>query len=122
MAIPTKEELVCYDGLDEKCVVNHFLGRSADEVYEMFRSTGFLYAEDFMWMAATGLMYYLAPAFRYIESPESDGDWEFVTGVVNSLGFQIKHYGAGPELADLTRLVANYVRGNLGKFCAADEA
>jgi hypothetical protein len=36
MDVPTKDELIGdNDDLDARCVVKHFLGKTADEVYEM---------------------------------------------------------------------------------------
>jgi hypothetical protein len=77
MRIPTKDELVDYDSLDDRTVVNHFLGRTADEAFEMFRTNASQYAEDFMWMAQRGLEYYLDPVCRYFQSCDSEGDWFF---------------------------------------------
>ena len=62
---PTVKELVgCsrpVTGLDERCVVKHFLGKSQDDALREFQDRGSLPTEDFAYMAADGLRYYLPP-------------------------------------------------------------
>ena len=86
----------------------------------MFRSDGLFFCEDFMWMAKAGLEYYLDPAWRYIQSGDSAGDWEFASGLLTSLAFQTETYKPTPGVARLVRCVSDYIRLNAAKFCGVD--
>jgi hypothetical protein len=119
MNIPTKDELVEFDGLDERCVVKHFLGKTSDQAYDMFRS-GSHYCEDLMWMSPRGLQYYLPPAIRYLESEESRGDFEFVSGTMTSLSIQVTQNQLSASLVDSIRSLISFVRSNLVKFGVED--
>jgi hypothetical protein len=46
--IPTASELVEFGSLDERTVLQHFLGKSQADAYEMFGTAGARYTEDLM--------------------------------------------------------------------------
>src|SRR6266511_4509203 len=89
---PTVEELVgCkppVTGLDEGYVVEHFAGKTQAEAIREYQSQGAFLAEDFAYMAAVGLRYYLPPALEYLRS---SGDGDFVHGLMCSLHVQVRH-------------------------------
>ena len=80
MRPPTADELVGPQphGLDEKCALKNFLGKTQEQALEMFTSAAV--TEDFTYMASTGLCYYLPAAVSYLESDEAAGHWSSLTG------------------------------------------
>jgi hypothetical protein len=119
---PTIEELVgCsrpITGLDERYVVKHFLGKTQAEARRMYPSGGIHLTEDFTYMAAAGLRYYLSPAFDYLRDEESTHDWEFCHGLLCSLSC---HFGSGSrpatDVVQLIQEVARYCDSHREKFC-----
>jgi len=119
--IPTTFELVHgYRGqvidLDEQCVVKNFLGKTADEAYEMYCSYyNHVYTEDLMWMNVGGLEYYLPPAFRYVQDDRSKCHCVFTSGLLLALSCQIRRE-LPLHLKLIIRSAVEYVRSNLSKF------
>ena len=66
MTIPSKEQLVDHDGLDERYVIKHFNGKSVDDAYRMFADKPSLYCEDIAYMSLAALEYYLPAALAYL--------------------------------------------------------
>ncbi len=118
---PTVEELVgCsrpVTGLDERYVVEHFLGKTQTEARKMYPSGGLHLTEDFTYMASDGLRYYLSPAFAYLRDDESTHDWEFCHGLLCSLSC---HFGSGSrpanDVVQLIREIAGYCNSHREKF------
>jgi hypothetical protein len=137
MAIPSENELVNPDLIDAPWVCGWFLGKSGDDAYEMYRSgedalgrdfniSGF---EAFSYLSVGGLEYYLPPAIRYVENPESAGNRDFVCGLLASLSTHLSHEpirrawspqvapnGIPPDVVNSIRKLADFVRQNLQKF------
>jgi hypothetical protein len=135
--LPTEDELVDRNAIDAPYVCGWFLGKSADEAYEMFRSdsdgagrdfwpNGF---EAFAFLSVRGLEYYLPPAIRYVQSSDSLGNGDFVRGLLSSVSTHLssepirRNWSAQlppnplqPETVDSIRKLAEYVRQNLKKF------
>jgi hypothetical protein len=129
--IPTEDELVDADHIEAPYVCGYFLGKTADDAYEMYRSEDFFPSgfEAFSYLAVRGLAYYLIPAVRYLESSDSAGNRDFARGLLSSLSnhlysepirrAQSPHLPAHPlprEIVASIRHVANYLRSNLTKF------
>lgn len=118
---PTIEQLVgCsrpVTGLDERYVVKHFLGKTQAEARKMYPTGGLYLTEDFTYMAADGLRYYLPPALDYLRAAESEHDWEFCHGLMCSLYCQVT--ASQPLPADVLALVkeiAIFCDGHRQKF------
>jgi hypothetical protein len=122
MTIPNRSELVDGDSLDGRKVLQHFLGKTADEAYEMYCSDlNHCYTEDIMWMAVRGLEYYLPPAIRYIEEVKSKGDCDFVSGLLGALSVHLEFSGLTARFIEIIRGVLGYIRANKTKFVITDE-
>jgi hypothetical protein len=137
MNIPSEEELVDRNDINAPYVCGWFLGKSADEAYEMFRSDSDGGGRDF-WpggfeafanLSVRGLEYYLPPAIRYVQSRESAGNGDFVRGLLSSVSThlynepirrvwspQLPPNALPPAVVDSIRELAEYVRINLEKF------
>jgi hypothetical protein len=117
MNVPTKHELIGNneDDLDARCVVKHFLGKTVDDAYEMFRS-GSCFCEDLMWMEPAGLEYYLRAATKYLQSEDSRGDWEFALFTLGALMIQVTQNQLPLSLVASIRDLVAYVKSNLAKF------
>ncbi|HEY3965534.1 MAG TPA: hypothetical protein VGM05_13340 [Planctomycetaceae bacterium] len=130
--VPTELELVGDSHhIETSYVLGFFLGKTADEAYDMYRSDDFVPGglEAFSYLSVRGLEYYLPPAIRYIESIDSSGNNEFVSGLLSALSDQMFHEPIRkcwsprippnplpPHIVDSIRRLAEYVRLNLKKF------
>ena len=102
--IPAIHELVDYqEGLDEQCVIKHFLGLSQEEAASMIiEETPFpygVYTEDLMWLSDRGFAYYF-PAFveasiKICEQKGKEYAEEICSGIIISLLF---HAETNPQL------------------------
>jgi hypothetical protein len=101
--------------LDEKCVLEHFLGKTQEEATQMFPSSS-MCAEDFMYMAAAGLCYYLPAAMKYLRSDASKDDWIFAHGLMCSLSAQVGIFGMRGEPLILIKQIADYCDTHRAKF------
>jgi hypothetical protein len=115
---PTENELVKYpDGWDEKCCLKHFLGKTQEDVEKMFNKYhGGGYTEDFTYMTAAGLCYYLPPAFNYLKSESSNEDWEMAHGLMCALSSSITCFGMSGDPIPLIKEIAEYCAANKSKF------
>lgn len=103
--------------LDGLTVVKNFLGKTQADARRMFeaRRGGFT-TEDFMWMAAEGVRYYLTPALEYLRSKESNENWEFCHGLLCSLAFQAEQGGLPSDVLRQIREIADYADAHLTKY------
>jgi len=113
---PTATELVGPPphGLDEKCVLKNFLGKTQEQAREMCKSSAV--TEDFTYMASAGLCFYLPAALRYLESEDAAGCWEFAHGLVCALSSQVAIFGMKGEPLALIAQVADYCDTHREKF------
>jgi len=100
---PTIEQLVgCkppVTGLDERYLVKLFHGKNQAGAVREYRKRGSYLTEDFAYMAADGLRYYLPPALDYLrEGP--DGDYDFCHGLMWSCRSSSHSFQEGYEQAD----------------------
>jgi hypothetical protein len=101
-------------GLDEKWALQNFLGKTQTEAKEMCRSSAV--TEDFTYMAAAGLCYYLPAVLSYLESEEADGHWEFAHGLMCALSSQVGIFGMRGEPLVLIKQIADYCDTHREKF------
>jgi hypothetical protein len=118
MKIPTEQELAgtkpyC---LDTEWMLKNFLGKSKEEAINLMKSTGGI-SEDFAYMAATGLRFYLEAALEYLKSDEvATEEWDFPNGLLCSLMCQVKHFNVDRAALPLIREVAEYCKNNSDKL------
>ncbi len=116
-SLPTRQDLVGEPPytLDEHNVLRNFLGKTREEVRTMFPAASYL-TEDFMWMAEAGLNYFLPSALDYLQSPDSDRDFDFAAGLLCSLAYQIETHRLAHKLVELIKSIAGYVKAHQDKF------
>ncbi len=117
MKPPTADELVGPPphGLDEAWALKNFLGKSQDQARAMFHR-GSALTEDFTYMAPAGLCYYLPAALNYLESEDSNGDWDFAHGLMCALSGQVGTFGMRGEPVILIKQIAEYCHAQRAKF------
>lgn len=121
MNVPSKDQLVDYDGLDERYVVKHWNGKTIEDAYAMFAAGISLYYEDITYMSVAALHYYLPAALAYLQSDESNEDWGCASGVMASLSCVCNRTDLTPPVIVLIRDITRYVADNLAKFDAEDD-
>ena len=121
MTVPSKEQLIDHDGLDERYVVKHWNGKTLDDAYRMFTEGGSAYCEDITYMSVAALHYYLPAALTYLQSTDSNDDCEVASGVMTSLSCVCNRPDLTPPVVGLIRSITNYVADNLPKFDADDD-
>jgi len=117
-SIPTRAELVDYDGLDEEHVLKCFLGKSQEQAYAMVLGNPMYFTEDLTYMAAKGLTYYLPVYERYLRLDNSQHDADFAGGALTALHSRIKHCNDSlpVELLAAIKAFVAYVKDNQAKF------
>ncbi len=89
-------------------------GKTQAEAIREYQSQGAFLAEDFAYMAAVGLRYYLPPALEYLRS---SGDGDFVHGLMCSLHVQVRHRKPLPgDVVDMMKQAARYCDAHRDKF------
>lgn len=90
-ALPTRAEINVYDSLDERCAVEHFLGKDLDQAEELFRENFLKYREDLMWMGPKAFCFYVKAAIRYLKDPEGFDDWDAISCFHTVVDFQLEY-------------------------------
>ena len=72
-------------------------------------------------MSGVALEFYLPAALSYLQSTDSNGDWECASGVMTSLSCVCDRPDLTPSVVVLIRNITNYVADNLAKFEADDD-
>ena len=121
MTVPSKDQLIDHDGLDERYVIKHWNGKTVDDAYKMLADKPSLYCEDITYMSVVALAFYLPAALSYLQSTDSDGDWDCASGVMTSLSCVCSRPDLTPPVVGLIRNITNYVAANLTKFDADDD-
>jgi hypothetical protein len=119
MRPPSKMQLVGEEplGLDHECVVEHFLGLTQDEARKMFPGRMHSLTEDFMWMAPSGLAYYLPPVLDYLKSEEGKMDGDAAHGILCSLSTQIELSSPLPtEVVALSKEICAYIKQHCKRY------
>jgi hypothetical protein len=111
------QDLIDREGLDERQVVSHFLFKTTEQAYEMFRRPeGQLYLEDLTYMSLGAFEYYLPAAIRYVEGEESNGDAEFVSWLLGAVLVQATSRKFAPPLANVVRRLIEVIRSRTDAF------
>lgn len=97
-------------------VLSHFLGKNQTEAFDMYVKMGHALTEDFAYITAQGLEYYLPPTLEYLKSEKSIGDWNFVHGLLCSLSCQADQGNLQGEALRIATEIALYCRLNEKKF------
>lgn len=119
MEIPQREDIVTCGSLDEETACRHFLGKTMDEVVEMFNEASGIYQEDLMWMGLSAFTYYVKAAVKYIESDASKDDSEMAHCFIGLLEFRLEWEGellavsAADLLEGCSYLLEHYIKFNL---------
>ena len=118
---PTADQLVGPppQGLDEQWALQNFLGKTQAEARAMSRNSAI--TEDFTYLAAEGLCYYLPAALGYLESEESAGCWDFAHGLMCALATQAGIFGMRGEPLVFIRRIADYCDTHREKFALGSE-
>ena len=118
MKIPTEKQLAgskpyC---LDTEWMLKNFLGKTKEEAIELMNSTGGI-SEDFAYMAAEGLRFYLEAALEYLKGDAvATEEWDFPTGLLCSLMCQIEHFNVDSSLLPLIKEVGEYCKHHTEKL------
>jgi len=117
MKPPTANELVGPPphSLDAEWTLKNFLGETQEDAREMCRGNSSV-TEDFTYMAAPGLCYYLPAALSYLTSDDSTKDWDFAHGLMCALSSQVSIFGMRGEPLILINQVAEYCDMHREKF------
>lgn len=85
--LPSLEDISPTKGLDldEKCAVEHFLGKSIDEASLLFKENAFYYGDDLMHMGRIAFAFYLPALKPYLESSESEFDSDIVNHLLGTI-------------------------------------
>ncbi len=116
MEMPTREQLVTGDSLDEGWVARHFLGKSREQALELYAGDNFSWTEDLGYMSAYALEYYLEPLDRYLRSEQSQNENDVAMGVLTALTYQIHAAKLSAALRRKIRDLAHYLNANTAKF------
>src|SRR5687767_6247100 len=117
MRLPTAKDIsprygTDYDGNDERCAREHFLGKSLDEAEALFRKNALFYEEDLLWMGAPAFRYYVSAFIRYIRSEHSRCDPDAINCFASLLAQRAEQtVDVAPiagELADACRYVIDH--------------
>ncbi|GAA5508892.1 hypothetical protein [Novipirellula caenicola] len=121
MAIPSKKQLVDGDGLDERYVIEHFLGKSVEDAYRIFADGGGYITEDISYMSIFALDYYLPAALKYLQSSDSVNDWEFASGVLTSVSCVCNRCDLTESLRRTMSSIVEYISLHLDKYDATND-
>jgi hypothetical protein len=114
--IPTAAEINRYDSLDERCAVEHFLGKDLTAAEALFRENFLYYQEDLMWMGPRAFCYYVQAAIAYLLSPAANGDADAANAFCSVVESQLENdrpaiAPAIPRLRDaIESMLANFSR------------
>ncbi len=103
--------------MDHEQVLEHFLGLTQDDARQLFPGRMHYLTEDFMWMAAAGLAYYLPPVLEYLKSDEGNHDWDAAHGILCSLATQIELSSRLPcEVTALAKEICAYMKEGCERY------
>ena len=113
MTLPTRQDIIVHDSLDERLACEHFLGKSLTEAEALFRENSLYYQEDLMFMGASAFRFYVQAAISYIQSEQASGDSDiiscFASILEHRLEFEAEELGAvAPQLVSLCRYIIEH--------------
>ena len=91
MDVPTAKDISPTEGqdLDEKCALEHFLGKTQDEAKELFFEDAVYYECDFKWMGANAFTYYFPTIEPYLNSKDSENDADVLNALLGTIGSRL---------------------------------
>lgn len=117
--LPTAIEISPTNGLDldEKCALEHFLGKTETEAEKLFFEAAEIYQEDLMSMGDKAFAYYLPALTPYLKSNESRNDSDIVNYLIGIIGRRLEFTPSSIDLAKESVLdLLNYCLDNYEKF------
>jgi hypothetical protein len=123
MKIPTEQELAGVKPycLDTEHMLKNFLGRTKEDAIELMKKNGGS-SEDFSYMSATGLRFYLEAALDYLKGDEVANEvWDFPTGLLCSLMCQVKYSNVDASVLPLIKEVGEYCKNHTAKLDLDDD-
>ena len=97
--LPTRDEINVFDSLDERCAVEHFLGKSLVEAEALFRENFLYYQEDLMFMGARAFCFYVRAAINFLRDPESQAGCDDVSIFLTDVEFRLDWCDAGDDVS-----------------------
>jgi len=121
MRLPTAKDIspkfgTNYEGNDERCAREHFLGKSLDEAEALFRRNALYYQEDLLWMGAAAFRYYVPAFIRYIRSEHSRCDPDAINCFVGLIERRAEQAKDVAPIAEVLADACRYVLDHYDKF------
>jgi hypothetical protein len=88
VSLPTEKDIAPFGDLDGNCAIEHFLGKTVQDIVAELGEHGGLYQEDLMWMGPKAFCFYLPAVLEYLERQR---DWELALHLPAVLGFRLEH-------------------------------
>lgn len=115
MKIPTREDFIIYNSLDEISAYNHFFNKTLEGAELLFRDNAAYYQEDLMWMGHQALKFYLIAVYNYLISKFSTLDSHFIYCLYEIFTFRSKEKDFHIYIYEVNRIV-DYIIENYQKF------
>jgi hypothetical protein len=118
MKISTEQELAgakpyC---LDTEWMLKDFLGRTKEDAIELMKGKGGI-SEDFAYMSAPGLRFYLEAALEYLKGDDvANEEWNFPNGLLCSLMCQVKYSNVDGSVLPLIKEIGEYCKNHTEKL------
>jgi hypothetical protein len=111
---PTAEEINIFDSLDERCAVEHFLGKNLEQAQALFRENFLRYQEDLMWMGPIAFRFYVPAAINYLASKDADHNADAASSFCALIEFRLDNDAA--EIAPVRSIIREGILEILGDF------
>jgi hypothetical protein len=121
MRIPTCQDFVVHDSLDECIACEHFLGRSLEEAEALFRENSLYYLEDLMFMGACAFRFYIQAVGRFIQSEAAAGDSDVISGFVGLLEHRLEEAKEMRLVAEQLASICGFILQRYGRFDLSPE-
>ena len=120
--LPTEQEFLIADTLDERAARDRFLGKSREAARALFAENMVAYSEDLMWMGGPAFDYYVDAAIDYLHSEAAMGDdldlWCFL-GAIRFRAEHAREYTL-PSLAKLESACQRFL-GDVERYGQGDD-
>ena len=124
MTMPTLLDISPTGGvdLDEKCAMEHFLGKTQEQASALFFENSIYFIDDLRWMGGRAFVYYLPSVIPYLTSPESRGDSDAVDSLISILRSRLEDDAeCMHDARALVLRVLTLIQDNFPKFEVDDE-
>jgi hypothetical protein len=112
--LPTAEDINVFDSFDERCAVEHFLGKNLEQARSLFRENFLRYQEDLMWMGPIAFRFYVVAASNYLLSEEADHASDAARSFCGLVEFRLDH--EPDAIAPVRSIIREGICGILGDF------